>query len=291
MKQRFTLLLALLLGTVSCSGESTAAPVLSFSAIPDQRSTELTEKYSLLARRLEELLEVPVRYVPVTDYEASVAAFKNGDIQLAWFGGLTGVQARTAVPGARALAQGRVDPDYRSYFVAHVDTGIEPSDAFPVDLEGRSFTFGSRSSTSGRLMPEQFVRQETGQAPEDFFAGPPGFSGSHDKTAELVESGTYEAGALNFKVYDALVAEGRLDPERCRRVWTTPGYPDYNWTAHPDLETAFGAGFLARLQEALVSLSDPELLAALQRPEGFVPARNEDYAPLEVLARELGLLR
>lgn len=283
-------LLGLLLALAAC-GAGGDGPVLSFTAIPDQDSTELVEKYGRLARALEERLGVAVRYVPVSDYPASVAAFEAGDVQLGWFGGLTGVQAREAVPGARALAQGALDREYRCYFIAHAATGLAPSDAFPLGLEGRSFTFGSRSSTSGRLMPEHFVRTATGRSSLEFFAGTPGFSGSHDRTAELVQAGTYEAGALNFKVYDQLVERGTIDPEVCLRLWTSPPFPDYNWTAHPRLEELFGAGFLARLQAALVGLDDPELLAALQRPEGFVAASNEEYAPLVPLARELGLLR
>jgi phosphonate transport system substrate-binding protein len=100
---------------------------LRFSAIPDQNSTELEEKYGLLARHLAGVLGVEVRYVPSSDYSASVESFVNGDVQLAWFGGLTGVRARAAVEGARAIAQGAVDPHFRTYFIAHVDAGVEPS--------------------------------------------------------------------------------------------------------------------------------------------------------------------
>ncbi len=285
-----TLLTAALLA--SACGGAADDPVLRFSAIPDQNTTELAEKFDRVADWLQGELGVPVEFVPTSDYTASVEAFKNGDVQLAWFGGLTGVRARAAVEGARAIAQGRVDPEYRSYFVANGRLGLSLSDVFPEELEGRTFTFGSESSTSGRLMPEVFLRRETGVAPADFFAGEEmNFSGAHDKTALVVEEGTFDAGVLSYKHYDEMVASGKLDPTRCVKVWETPPYPDYNWTAHPVLDETFGEGFLDRLQETLVGLEDPELLAAVQRPEGMIPAENEDFAPLEELARELGLLR
>jgi len=283
-------LLVLLAG--SCSRESGAAGKLRFSAIPDRSTTELEEKFGRVADYLEAELGVPVEFVPTADYTASVEAFKNGDVQLAWFGGLTGVRARAAVAGARAIAQGVVDPDYRSYFVANAETGLGLSESFPMELEGLTFTFGSDSSTSGRLMPEYFLRKHTGKAPAEFFAGAQmSFSGTHDKTALLVQEGTYQAGVLGYKDYDRMVTEGKLDPTRCVKVWETPEYADYNWTAHPSLEETFGAGFIDRLQAALVRMEGPELLAAAQREEGLIPATNEDFAALEELARELNLLR
>ena len=134
--------------------DSQEAPTLRFSAIPDQTSTELQEKFQPFSDYLSRALGVAVEYVPARDYQASVEMFKNGDVLLSWFGGLTGVQARQAVAGSRAIAQGAADPEYYSYFIAHKDTGLEFSDKFPEAIADLRFTFGSESSTSGRLMPE-----------------------------------------------------------------------------------------------------------------------------------------
>lgn len=275
----------------ACSESAASAPELRFTAIPDHNTTELKEKFGPVADYLSDELGVEVSYVPTASYSASVEAFKNGDVQLAWFGGLTGAQARAAVDGAQAIAQGKVDPKYKSYFIAHVDSGLERSETFPMALEGKRFTFGSESSTSGRLMPESFIRDATGRSPADFFGTENHYSGSHDQTAKLVEAGTFDAGAINYKTYDKMVASGDLDPERCRIVWVTPEYADYNWTAHPDLETTFGAGFTAKLTEALLAMSDQKLLAAIDRPEGLIEASNEDFAAIRDLAVDLGFLR
>lgn len=296
MLQRHPLALAMTVGVLiaacGCTGDSgrQQAATLRFTAIPDQNTTELAEKFRPLAEHLSRELGVTVEYLPARDYQASVEAFKNGDVLLAWFGGLTGVQARHAVAGARAIAQGSADPKYYSYFIAHRDTGLERSADFPLGIARFRFTFGSESSTSGRLMPEYFIREHSGKAPAEFFAEPVGFSGSHDKTAELIESGQYQVGVINYKVYDRRVAEGTTDPEICRIIWQTPTYADYNWTAHPDLERAFGAGFTDRLQQALIAIDDPALLAALPR-ERLIPASNEEYAGIEEVAKDLDMLR
>ena len=281
----------LLLGTmlVACGGDQ-ATPTLTFTAIPDQNTTELRERFQPMADYLAEALGVPVAYVPARDYQASVEMFRNGDVQLGWFGGLTGVQARLAVPGAHAVAQGAADPRYYSYFIANASTGLQPSDEFPSAIKDFTFTFGSESSTSGRLMPEYFIRKLGGSAPADFFSQPFGFSGSHDRTVELVAAGTFEVGAVNYKVYDRSVADGKLDPEQVRVIWKTPFYADYNFTAHPVLETRFGEGFTRKLQQALVDMQDPRLLAAFPR-ESMIPARDEEFDGILAVARELGMVR
>lgn len=284
---------ALFLG--SCGSESNAneTAVLTFTAIPDQNTAELKQRFDLVAEHLTDELGFPVEFMPVSDYSASVEAFKTGDVQLAWFGGLTGVRARRAVEGARAIAQGTIDPEYKSYFVANPDSGLSPGGTgpFPMQFEGKSFTFGSDSSTSGRLMPEYFIRENTGQSPAEFFGHENRYSGSHDKTWESVQNGSVDLGAMSYTTYDKRLAAGDIDPEQCFIAWVTPNYPDYSWNAHPAIDATFGEGTIERIQDILTSIEDPDLLVALDRPDGLIEASNSDFAPLVALATELGLVR
>ena len=283
--------LALLLAGALSTGceEASTTKLLRFTCIPDQNTTELKEKFDPLAEYLARKLGIEVEYVPATDYQASVQMFVNGDVHLAWFGGLTGVQARHKIRGAQAIAQGREDPNYHSYFIAHKDTNLKRSDDFPQAIGTMSFTFGSESSTSGRLMPEYFIRQHTGRPPEAFFKTRPMFSGAHDSTIELVESGRVQVGAVNYKVYDTRVANDKTDPDTCKIIWVTPVYADYNFTAHPELDLMFGAGFIDKLQAALLEMDDPQLFAALQR-EQLIQAKNKDFEGIAAVASELGFL-
>ena len=101
-------------------------PTLVFTAIPDQDETRLVQRFTAAGKYLEGKLGVPVKYLPVKSYAASVTAFKNNQVQLAWFGGLSGVQARLAVPGSQAIAQGAEDVQFKSHFIANTATGINP---------------------------------------------------------------------------------------------------------------------------------------------------------------------
>ncbi|MBL8858449.1 MAG: putative selenate ABC transporter substrate-binding protein [Planctomycetes bacterium] len=268
--------------------------VLRFSGIPNQNTTELAERYAPLAKYLSEKLKVTVEYVPSVDYNAAVDSFKNGDLQLCWFGGFTGVQARAAVPNARAIACGLRDKAFKSYFIANQSLGLKPDIDFPMSFKGKTFTFGSQQSTSGRLMPEHFIRQATKLSPKEFFGSEPGFSKSHDQTLELVAAGTFETGVVDYTVYDKRAKEGKIDPDVVVVVWETPAYYDYQFTAHPVLEETFGAGFTDRLQNVLVAMRGDDLkyLAALDRDEGgLIVCKNEDFDALKKTALDLGLLR
>lgn len=282
-------LLALLAGAALARPAPAQAPArLVFTAIPDQDETRLVERFRRVVVYLERTLGVPVRYAPVKSYAAAVSAFTNNQVQLAWFGGLTSSQARRAAPGSEAIVQGAEDAAFFSYFIANVGTGLTRLEEFPAGIAGRSFSFGSRASTSGRVMPEHFIRQHFGRAPEQVFSRV-GFSGDHSRTIQVVQSGAFEVGALDFTVFDLESRLERVDPARVRVIWQTPRFPNYNWTIRGDVDQRFGAGFRERVRAALLAIDDREILEIFPRSR-FIPASNADYAPMEAAARALGVL-
>lgn len=276
-------------GSAAAAGDDGDQPTLVIGGIPDQEVAVLEERFGGLAEILSERLDVPVEYTPSTDYSALVTAFRNGDVQLGWFGGLTGVQARLATDGADAIAQRPIDTEFESVFVVNRDVAAETL----TDLEGLTFTFGSESSTSGHLMPRFFLREAGVDAAADF-DGPPSFSGSHDRTWKLVESGAFEAGALNAAVWDRAVEEDQVDTDAVRVIRRTDPYYDYHWVAHPRLDDLYGEGFTERLRETLLELStdDPEAAEVLElfQADEFIATSNENYEPIEQVARDLGLI-
>lgn len=286
----------------ACSSAETAAPAsiatgrpLAIGAIPDQDPEKLQRLYGAVSSHLEGQLDVAVTYVPVTDYAAAVGLFRAGDLDLVWFGGLTGVQARLQVKGARAIVQRDIDESFHSVFIVHRSAGLAPVPALAglAALKGRRFTFGSESSTSGRVMPQWFLGQ-AGVRPEDF-AGPPGFSGSHDKTIELVESGTYEAGVLNEQVWEQRSEGGEVDLDTVGVFFRTPAYHDYHWVVRPDLADRFGPRIVERITAALIGLdpSDPgqKQILDLFGAGRFITTDDGNYRQIEEVGRQIGLIR
>jgi phosphonate transport system substrate-binding protein len=280
-------------GSGSGDGKA-AAGKLAISAIPDQNPERLNRLYPLVADRFANATKLMVSYRPVTDYTAVVRAFEVGDVYVAWMGGLTGVQARNRVRGAMAVAQRDIDADFHSLFIASKASGLTPfEDATGLrSLAGHSLTFGSETSTSGRLMPQYFMQQ--GGLNQADLKGKPGFSGSHDATIEAVASGSFQVGAVNEQVWTATKKAGKVDLSNVVVLWRTPGYADYHWLIRPDLDDTFGTGTAQAIKDLLFGLdtSKPDDAAILELfgARSFIPTENANYDRIEAIAREQGLL-
>lgn len=272
-----------LTGFPAAGGET--PPVLRVSAIPDENPSELQRIYQPFADYLARELGMKVRFVPVVDYAATVEGLAAGKLDLVWYGGFTSVQAVRRTGGrATRLVMRREDAEFRSVFVARRDSGITSL----ADLKGKTFAFGSVSSTSGHLMPRYFLLKN-GIVPERDFARF-SFSGAHDATALWVESGKVDGGALNFLVWDKLVKEKRVDTAKVVVFWTTPPYVDYVWTVRGDLDR----GLQERIASAFLQLryDDPEQrrLLDLHRTKGYIRAHDEEWKGIEEAAIAAGLL-
>ena len=252
--------------------------------------------YGLLSSELSKGLGVPVRYKPVINYPAAVTAFRTGSIDMVWFGGLTGVQAKLQKPGSRVIAQRDIDARFHSVFIANKKSGIPKiKDIKELKvLKGRRFTFGSESSTSGRLMPQHYL-QKAGVKTTDFKGGRPGFGGSHDATLALVQSGSFDAGALNEQVWKDNLRRGRVDKSKVVVIWRTPPYADYHWLVQPNLDKRFGVGFTKKLQRTLLGFkkSSPtqKRILDLFGAKEFIQAHSYHYRDIERIGRQLGKIR
>lgn len=261
-----------------------AADVLKVSAIPDEAPTELQRKFKPLGAYLEQELGMPVQFVPVSDYAAVVEGIAADRVDLAWLGGFTFVQTRLKTGNAIPLVQREQDEKFTSKFIS-ADASVKSLQ----DLKGKTFAFGSVSSTSGSLMPRYFM-QKDGIVPEQFFSRV-AFSGAHDATVAWVQAGKVDAGVLNASVWDKLVAAGKVDTAKVRVIATTPTYYDYNWTVRGTLDPAL----TAKIKQAFLALdpANPEHKAILdlQAASRFIETQPENYAGIEEAARAAGLLK
>jgi len=132
------------------------------------------------------------------------------------------------------------------------------------------------------------VREHFQRSPSKIFKRV-GFSGNHTRTIAQVQAGAYLVGAVNYKVWDSELEAGKIDLDKVKVIWTTPSYPDYQWSVRGDLDQHYGQGFKERLRQTLLAIDDPQLLASFPR-QSFVPASNSDYQPIADTARAIGLL-
>ena len=276
---------AVLAATGAAFAQQASQQVFRITAIPDESPTELARKAQPLIKYLEAKLGMKVEYTPVTDYAAAVEALANKQVDLAWFGGFTFVQANVRSGGkAVPLVQREEDEKFKSVFIT-TDASIKSL----ADLKGKTFSFGSQSSTSGHLMPRSFLLDAKVDPDKDLKRV--AFSGAHDATIAAVAAGKVDAGALNMSVWEKFVADKKLDPAAVRVFYTTPGYFDYNWTVHADMPAATKEKLTKAFLDLNKNTPEGKEILELQRATRFVPTKAENYKGIEAAAKNAGLLK
>jgi len=286
MKRHLGLLLVVLM--VLAGGAAFAQkPVteLKISAIPDENPQEMLRIYQPFADYLSKEIGIPVKFTPVVDHAATVEGLAAGKLDMVWYGGFTSVQAAGRAKGARRVIMRKEDAEFKSLFITRKDTGIRELK----DLKGKTFSFGSVSSTSGHLMPRYYLLKGGINPEKDFSRF--SFSGAHDATAAWVEAGRVDAGALNFLVWDKLVETKKVDTGKVVIFWTTPPYVDYVWTVRGGLDK----GLVEKISKAFLKLDykkpqDKKLLD-LHRTKGYIAAKDADWKGIEEAALAAGLLK
>ncbi|WP_151632045.1 putative selenate ABC transporter substrate-binding protein [Noviherbaspirillum aerium] len=281
---RFAFAISALLAAAGVHAQN-AQNVLRVSAIPDEAPTELQRKFKPLGSYLEQKTGMKVEFVPVTDYAASVEGLINNKLDMVWFGGFTFVQAKVRSGGkVIPLVQREEDEKFKSVFIS-TDKTIGKLE----DLKGKTFAFGSESSTSGHLMPRFYLLGANVNPDVDMKRV--AFSGAHDATVAAVAGGKVDAGALNISVWEKLVSQNKVDTSKLRVFYTTPGYFDYNWTVRSDMNPELRK----KLTDAFLALNSNDAqgkeILELQRATRFIPTKAENYASIEKAAQQAGLLK
>ncbi|HSR09441.1 MAG TPA: phosphate/phosphite/phosphonate ABC transporter substrate-binding protein [Bryobacteraceae bacterium] len=246
--------------------------------VPDAGATQVSIKEKApLKAYLEQKLGRTVNLIIPTSYNATVEALGNGSLDFAYLGGLTYIKAHArynVVP----LVQRDSDLQFRSYFITSSNSSIHSL----ADLKGKTFAFGDINSTSGHLMPYLEMRQ-AGIDPDTSLKYR--YTGSHPATAKAVESGAVDAGALDETVYNSMISEGKLNPNKVRIFYTSKPFVDYVWVARKDVDPATQEKFVQAFTN-LKEGQDEEILKIL-RGKNFVRASNEEYTVLRLVAEDL----
>jgi phosphonate transport system substrate-binding protein len=278
------------------SGERAAAggmpTTLRVGLIPNISPDQQRAKYQPFADYIGRRLGVDVKLFVAADYAGVVVALAGEQIDVAYLGGLTYVQAEQQValtPLVTEIDSETGTPQYVSAIVVRQES---PYTDLRRDIvaAGRSFAFGDVSSTSGSLYPRIMLTEAGAQcSPQRVDECPPlsraSFSGGHDATAQAVLSGQVDAGGLELRILHRLEKEGKVPAGRLRVIAQrrVQGYP---WV----IRATLGAGARQALTDAFTAIDDPQLLD-LMRARRYVPVTPSDYDEIRRKATELGLLR
>ena len=220
-----------------------------------------------------------------SSYAAVVEALVNDQVDLAYLGGFTYVQA-SARAGVVPLVQRDRDQQFHSVFVTQPGSPIKGL----ADLEGHTFAFGDVNSTSGHLMPESFMR-EANVNPEVIAKAL--YTGGHDATLLAIANGKVDAGALDEAVFLRMTQgeQPKVDPKAVRVFLQSPPFFDYVWVARKGLDPRLQQAFT----EAMLGLTDasPEgqQVLALLSATKYLRASDASYDRLRQVAKTAGLLK
>ncbi|MCC7508318.1 MAG: phosphate/phosphite/phosphonate ABC transporter substrate-binding protein [Planctomycetes bacterium] len=294
-------MMAVTIGLLLWSGVSTAsAPVpqarmtpvqaaeikeIRISAIPDADAKAIEEKCNLLSEYLTKKVGLPVKFMAQQNYAACVTGLATDQLEVVWFGGVTAVQADQKMDGKCAyLACRESDLKYKSYFIANKNAKIGQIKSLLELSENEAasewnFTFGSKSSTSGHVMPRHFFQEQAGEKPEDVFKKV-AYSGNHDATLRNVADGTADVGAINYKNWDNAKDDLAKAKEKCELIYTTPAYVDYVFMAR----NSIGEDLIKKLKDALLALdakdeTQNKILASWGAKDSkMVECKREDWS-------------
>ncbi|GAC1343731.1 MAG: putative selenate ABC transporter substrate-binding protein [Myxococcales bacterium] len=280
--------LCALLGLVSACSEKkapapAAPPALRVSMIPTTDPGKAERESQPLVDYLGKAVGRPIALTVPTNYAAVVEALVNDQVDVAYLGGFTYVQASSRA-GVVPLVQRDRDQDFHSVFVTQPGSPIRGL----ADLGGHSFAFGDVNSTSGHLMPESFMR-EAKVAPEVIEKAI--YTGGHDATLLAVANGKVDAGALDEAVFQRMTGQGKVAPDKVRVFLRSPPFFDYVWAARKGLDPAAAAAFSRAFLELTPADPPRKAILDLLSAARYVKAQDASYDKLRQVARQAGLLK
>ena len=246
--------------------------------IPDEDAATIVQENQALKRYVESATDLPVELVVTTDYSALITAAAADKVDLAYFGPLSYVIASSKAdiePFAARLKNGSTT--YEAVLIGNREQGIDRFEK----VRGQAVAFGDPASTASRLFP-QLRLSTAGLQPDVDYT--PVFLGAHDAVAKAVESGNAAAGGLSRPIYDKLVKQGKINPDKLVVLGASASIPQYPWT----IRAALPEDLKEKVRLAFYSVTDPEILEPFGA-DGFAPVTDADYDIVRQAAQVLDL--
>ncbi len=260
---------------------------LRFTVVPIEGRYTDKAQLDRFAAYLGDALQRPVHYLESNSYSQAIEAFTRGSVDLAWFGALSGLQARHEVPGSQVIATSIEDRNFQTYLIGSSVTKLNIMPSLDKTIFGFSMAFVTPESTSGYLMPLYHLGKIEEQPLTKVKKS--GFTGNHFRMLQMIEVGHYDLGWIDSRVWHRYAALGRINPRRVKLLWLSPPFVDNQWSLRGGFRDKYGTGFRKQLVDALAKLRDPDIMQAFARSQ-FVPANDSAYDHVIPIAQAYDLL-
>jgi phosphonate transport system substrate-binding protein len=282
MKKLLLVLLSIVLGVAGVClayGAPEADPAtLKVALLPDENASTVIKNNQPLKKCLEEKLHKKIELVVTTDYSSMIEAMRHGRIDVAYFGPLSYVLAKSKSeiePFAALERKGSTT--YQGVIVANAAAGIKSLK----DIKGKNMAFGDPASTSSHLIPKSLLAAQGLQAKKDYKEH---FVGAHDAVALTVQTGKADAGGLSKTIFESLVERGIIKPDKVKVVAESKPFPEYPWVLRSNLKPELKK----QIASAFLGIKDKAVLKAF-KADGFAPITDKDYDVVRNLAHMLNV--
>jgi phosphonate transport system substrate-binding protein len=277
MRRRDFVALALTI-LVAATAEAADPRKLRVALLPDENAATIIQNAQPFKAYLERALDRYIELVVTTDYSSMVEAMRFGRIEIAYFGPLSYVLARSKSEiEAFAAGVSKGKPTYTSAVIVGAQSGITSI----ADIKGKTVAYGDQASTSSHLVPRAMLQDKGLVADKDYQAV---YLGQHDAVARAVESGKVPAGALSKPILENLLKAGKIDGAKVRILAETDPIPNYPMA----MQSSLSPQLKASIRKAFLDIKDPAILKPF-RAEGFAPMTDADYDVLRATAKVLNL--
>ena len=280
MTRLFTALalaLALLCAPLPATAAAADPATLRVALLPDDNASTIIQNNQPLKHYLEQQLGKRIELVVTTDYSSMIEAMRFGRLELAYFGPLSYVLAKTKaniVPFAALVRDGSAT--YHTVVIGNVAGGINSL----ADVRGKDVAYGDPDSTSSHLIPKAMLLRAGLRSDRDYREH---FVGSHDAVALTVQTGRAQAGGMSQPIFESMVARGLISTAKVHVIAVSAAYPQYPWTMRADLAPALQA----RIRKAFYDLKDKAVLKPF-KAEGFAPMDDTAYDVVRDLQKTVG---
>jgi len=280
MRKVLPIILCLFLG-ISCTysvraAEESNPSTLKVALLPDENASTVIKNNQPLKQYLEQKLGKGIELVVTTDYSSMIEAMRHGRIDIAYFGPLSYVLAKSKSeiePFAAVERKGSTT--YQGVIIANVDAGVNSLK----DIKGKNMVYGDPASTSSHLIPKSLLTEEGLEAKRDYNEH---FVGAHDAVALTVQTGKADAGGLSKTIFESLVERRVIKPEKVKVLAESKPFPEYPWVLRsslkPELKDQITVAFLGIKDEAILRTF---------KADGFARISDKDYDVVRDLARVL----
>lgn len=256
---------------------------LRFALIPFKNQAAHEAQYRPLIRQLESVLGREVTLVSGKSYGAVVEGLINGSIDLAELGPASygialnrgarlSVIATLRFPATPTVEAGSA---YQSLLITRKDRKFRSVE----DLRGATLSLTDPASTSGGVLPRRAMEKQLGKPLESHFKRVT-FSGSHDRSIEVVRKGLVDAAFVSSAVIDEALRRGKLHRDEIDILWRSPLIPYDPFVHRAQLCPALSA----RIREVFLG-NGPALQGMFQElgASGFAPTSEADYREIRDL--------